>query len=355
MKKKGWSYMAGERGVNRVRVFEHWKTGKIFVEFSEHRAKRRKALGTRDRGAAKRFADEAAAKARRVDGGTGADANVEPHVKRWVDGLHGKVVADTINHYRNVVRQLIPDRGSFPASRLRAAILQPWLDGISGKPGTKRKYRAAVSSFCQYLVTVEILADNPVRNVKAPAASNPRMEYLEHGDVIRLIEAQDEPYRTLSALIHATGMEVSVAVSLKRRDVEKLVAGGYAIVARGTKSAARIRRVYVDTWAVPYLERHIATLTPDAELFPDMNRYTPSDKHREACKMLGITNYRLCDSRHTWAVRATRANASAEVVSRQLGHADTLMVNKVYARYRPNEEEMTAWHQRADERDKRVA
>jgi len=55
-----WSYVAGEKGRNRVRAFSHPKTGTLFLEFREDGQKRRMALGDRDREAAKSKADELA-------------------------------------------------------------------------------------------------------------------------------------------------------------------------------------------------------------------------------------------------------------------------------------------------------
>src|SRR3954469_15743324 len=70
--KKGWSYSAGERGRNRVRAYEDAARGTIFLEFYETVAgtvpgmvppKRvRLATRSRDREAAKRKADELAAR-----------------------------------------------------------------------------------------------------------------------------------------------------------------------------------------------------------------------------------------------------------------------------------------------------
>jgi integrase len=63
--KKGWSYSTGERGVNRVRVFEHPGTGRIFLELHELGRRKRIALGHEDREAAKRKAEEVVAAIRR--------------------------------------------------------------------------------------------------------------------------------------------------------------------------------------------------------------------------------------------------------------------------------------------------
>lgn len=58
--KKGWSYSTGERGRNRVRAFAHPTTGRMFLEFSEGRRRKRIALGHRDCEAAKQKVEELA-------------------------------------------------------------------------------------------------------------------------------------------------------------------------------------------------------------------------------------------------------------------------------------------------------
>ncbi|MGE3617165.1 MAG: tyrosine-type recombinase/integrase [Gemmatimonadales bacterium] len=58
--RRRWSYVAGEKGRNRVRAFSHPKTGTLFLEFREDGQKRRMGLGCRDREAAKAKADELA-------------------------------------------------------------------------------------------------------------------------------------------------------------------------------------------------------------------------------------------------------------------------------------------------------
>ena len=58
---KPWSYIAGEKGRNRVRVFTHPVTGRLFLEFrDEGGRKRRVALGHRDEEQAKAKAETVA-------------------------------------------------------------------------------------------------------------------------------------------------------------------------------------------------------------------------------------------------------------------------------------------------------
>jgi integrase len=107
---------------------------------------------------------------------------------------------------------------------------------------------------------------------------------------------------------------------------------------------------------MPYLKRHLRhILSTNAPLFPNINRWTLSDKHRVACKELEIVDYQLRDSRHTYAVRAIRSGAPYEVVAEQLGHADTIMVARVYGRFKPDEREKREWHRVAAANDAKRA
>lgn len=276
------------------------------------------------------------------------DVDLEPHVDAWLKAIASNVAPDTAAHYKLYVASLIEGDRCFPRSALTHERLVHWLASREVGRSTKRKYHAALSGFCEYLKDIGILQRNPVRDVKAPRPAPARMRYLDVSDVQRLIGAQPHTYSVLSALLHGTGMEVSVALGLKRRDVDE---SRREVRAKGTKTRARDRIAKIAEWAWPKVEKHIALLTPNATLFPGINRWTASDKHREACKALEIEDYQLKDARHTYAVRAIRAGAPFEVVAQQLGHTDTTMVVRVYGRFKPTEQEMTEWERIAAAQD----
>lgn len=279
------------------------------------------------------------------------DVDVQPLIGPWLDSVRAKLGdSPTLGHYEMHVGTLIPEGKRFARSELTYPRIAAWLAGLKVTDPTKRTYRAALSSFCVYLVRSGVLTANPVRDVTAPKAGAPRRRYLDQSQVIRLVEGQEEPFRTLSAIVHGTGMEISVALGLKRGDVDTLRKTAHAA---GTKTRSRDRIAYIAEWAWPYVERHIKALTPAAPLFPDVTRWRAGDVHRAACKALGegFEDYRMHDARHTYAVRAIRAGAPFEVVAAQLGHADTLMVIKVYGRFRPSDDEFRKWERIAAVQD----
>ncbi len=277
-----------------------------------------------------------------------SDVDLESYVEDWLRVVAAHKAPDTRDHYRLYVRSLLPEGKRFPRSALTHERILGWLSSRRVGRSTKRKYHAALSGFCEYLKSVGVLERNPMREVKAPPPAKPRMRYLEHEEVLRLVEALPRPYNVISALLHGTGMEVSVAIGLKRRHFDTV---RREIWAKGTKTHARERIAKVADWAWPTVERHISLFTPNAPVFPGINRWTASDKHREACKALDIEDYQLKDARHTYAVRAVRAGASFEVVARQLGHADTTMAVRVYGRFQPTEQEMIDWERIAAVQD----
>ena len=59
--------------------------------------------------------------------------------------------------------------------------------------------------------------------------------------------------------------------------------------------------------------------------------------------MRSEADYRLHDQRHSYAVRASRAGTPAEVVARQLGHANAVLVLKVYGRFMPGQQDRDRW------------
>lgn len=276
------------------------------------------------------------------------DIDLEPVVQDWSDSLKGGVAEDTAGHYGVHVRSLIPSDVRFPRSALTFERLAAWLASRKVSGGTRRKYHAAMSSFCGYLRSRGIIQHNPLQDVRAPAAAPPRLPYLEHPDVLRIVEAVEEPYRTAIALAHASGVEISAILLLKRRDVDLQRA---EVRARGTKTRYRDWIAAVEPWAMKYLKRHVRSLLPNADLFPNLNRWTVSDKHRSACVALGIEDYQLRGARHTYAVRAIRAGAPFEAVAQQLGHSDTTMVVRVYGRFKPSSDDLHQWHRVAKAQD----
>jgi hypothetical protein len=100
-------------------------------------------------------------------------------------------------------------------------------------------------------------------------------------------------------------------------------------------------------WAWPYIEARCAQLQPEEQLFAcsGVDRWSARDAHQEACDVCGIRDYTQRDARHSYAVRAIRSGVPAEVVARQLGHANAVLVHRLYGRFAPSQHERDRWEQ----------
>jgi integrase len=299
------------------------------------------------------------------------DVDLTSHIPGWLGWLADRAKPDTRQHYEAHLRTLMPEGQPFWRSQFTGPAVARWLAtrtslvqkrrpspttphrkadptprAVSG--ATKRKYLAAVQSFTQYLLEIGELASNPIRDVSAPPAADPRCVFLELPDVLRLVEGTPPPCRAIFALSYGAGLEVSAILSLIDADIDPQTR---QVRARGTKAWTRDRLARVADWAWPYLQEHLAAVLPGERVFRGLDRWQVGDVHRDRLRAIGLEGYRLHDSRHHWAVRMARAGAPFELIARQLGHRDVAMVAKVYGRFKPDTEERDRWERIASERD----
>jgi integrase len=265
---------------------------------------------------------------------------------------------DTAAHYEHAVRTLCADATLFRSS-LTTARIREWLGTRTkvvgqGKEqkheavatGTARKYHAALSSFLDYCRSITLLDRDLMADVPTPAKGAPRDRHLETAEIIDLADAMPEPFRTITALMAGTGIEVSVALDLRVADVDT---EHQEIRARGTKTRAvgpwRDRMCRVATWAWPYVKAAIAGKRRTARLFktPNLDRWAVADATAAACAKLEIRDYTPRDHRHSWAVRSVKSGMPIALVARQLGHKDGVLALQVYGRHEPRQEERAKW------------
>jgi integrase len=278
--------------------------------------------------------------------------NLEPMVEEFLAAA--SCSKDTKEHYRSLLQRLMLEGEPFPVGDFTTARIQKAIDDLKASNATRRKLGAVVRSFANWLITRGVVQNNPVASVRLPKASAPRIIYLETADAIRLADVQPSPYKELSALLAGSGIEVSVALGLRRRDVD---APNREIRAAGTKTHARDRVVRVADWAWKYVATLLVGRLPDSRLFDQIpDRYTAGQVHRDAIAVLEkdfpiFKGYWMRDARHTFAVRAMKAGTPVELIARQLGHANATLLVQVYGRFLPRQDERAKWEKVATAQD----
>ena len=275
---------------------------------------------------------------------------------------------DTADHYFAAVKSYLAwamegeEGKEVQLSELTELALSEWIEEMDDvRPATVRKRGIGVGRFTAWLKSRRHLPTDPMEEISLPGAGPPRTHHIDTPLAILLAGAQTGDYWRLGLLLPGTGIEVSTALALRVRNVEKETR---EIRAAGTKTHNRDRIVRVADYAWPAVLAAINGKHPDALLFDEIpNRFAAGDAHRDAVKALGGKHpilleqggYTMRDHRHTWAVRAVRSGWPIEAVGRQLGHKDGVLALRVYGRFQPTQVERDRWERMATERDRKLA
>jgi integrase len=286
---------------------------------------------------------------------TMTDIDLTQHIPAWQDTLRARLSAGSrmVDRYVAIVRTLMPDGAAFPRSALTSAAIAAWQASAPSVPGRAKsgqsmriQRRLALSSFCRYLVDVDILTRNPVKDVRGAGKLEPKVVWLSLPDMMRLIDAHPEPYRTLSMLLHGTGLEIGAALALRKRD---LIPEHRAIRAPGTKNFQRDRVARVRAFAWPAIEQHARGLLPAAKLFEGISYYMAREAHVAACTAAEIiAGYTLHSARHSFSVQLRQEGVPFELIASNLGHKDTSEVQKCYGRFTVDVDQWAVWEGRIE-------
>ncbi len=173
---------------------------------------------------------------------------------------------------------------------------------------------------------------NPVQYVERPRGEDKEMDVLTPEEVRQLLDAQDEPLRTLLLMAILTGMRQGELFGLLWEDID--FARHQVHVRRslwhgtlGTPKSRRSRRA-IDM--PPTLERALQQLstTRRSEFVFCSERGTPLDadnfRHREfpeALRRAQLRRIRFHDLRHTYTSLLIAHGAHPKYIQAQLGHA----------------------------------
>lgn len=263
------------------------------------------------------------------------DFDVATLVPDWVRWLEARVEPSTAAKYARQLEILVGPGESLLVSEIDRAFVARKLQDLlaAGRSGsTARRYLAAWSRFFTFLRDRGLLDRNPARDVSAPRPNRARESWIPIETSLRLLEAADPRYRALFALLEGAGVEIGAALRTRRRDVdlERRI-----VHVHGTKTRARDRFAKVDEAFWPEIEAHCRLMTPATGLWEGVTADMARHFHRKACAAIGLSDYRMHDARHSFAVRKMKLGVEPHLIARNLGHADATMVLKVYGKYRP--------------------
>lgn len=261
--------------------------------------------------------------------------DLAPLVTEWRAAMArtGRPSAPQAAKYVTQVRRLIPSDRPFYAKDFTVQRCSAFLHDLTGVRQPNR-YHAALSRFARFLIQRGTLTENPLRYVERTREAAPRVVDLSPDQVARLLSALPDHDRPWHALMVATGAEWGAIVAARVRDFDP---EGLTFRARGTKRAHRDRVVMVRKGPeVGLLRGYFRRLNalPDAPLFPRLGGHRAAlERLQRTAQALGLGRFRIHDWRHVFAVQAVRDGLPYHVIAHQLGHSNTIMVQRVYGRF----------------------
>jgi integrase len=242
--KEGWSYSAGEWGRNRVRAFEHPKTGRIFLEFADNGKRKRVALGHRDREAAKAKAEEVALALRRAEPRRVAAPTLQMLFDNYVREVTPQKGLSTQRHDRRAAELFLRFFG--PEQKAAALSRRDWDAFIVWRRqgGDQRGGHVRGQSVGNRVITYDLkwlrsvynwamtagdgqgrtlLDRNPLQGLAFPKEENPRRPILNDKQYKALLAASrqiDAAFELALVLANETGHRIGAIRLLRWSDVD---------------------------------------------------------------------------------------------------------------------------------------
>jgi integrase len=263
-------------------------------------------------------------------------------VKKWkenyltVQQQLGRLKPSTIRSYQsNLDSHIEPFFGARQLAEVTLASVQEFIKAPLGKglsPKTIGNVIVILKEMFKHAVQWGHLDANPVQYVERPRGEDKEMDVLTPEEIRRLLDAQEEPLRTLLLTAVLTGMRQGELFGLQWEDID--FARHQVHVRRslwhgtlGTPKSRRSRRA-IDM--PPTLEQALKQLstTRRSEFVFCSERGTPLDadnfRHREfpaALQRAELRRIRFHDLRHTYTSLLIAHGAHPKYIQAQLGHA----------------------------------
>jgi integrase len=234
------SYIAGEKGRNRVRTFADSRTGLFYVEYRDSLGeKARTALGHRDFEKAKGQADELAARLRRptvldldsISLGELFDNYLRDMTptksvrKQMHDRRTARLILEVIGPARRVAELTHRDAARYLAERKRRGDLRKG-KAVQGRPLRARILGYDIRFFKAVItwgVNAGFVSRNPLAGFQVPTEASPRRPVLTASQYDALLEVAEKvhcTFRTALVLAHETGHRLSALRHLRWDDAD---------------------------------------------------------------------------------------------------------------------------------------
>lgn len=195
----------------------------------------------------------------------------------------------------------------------------------SYKAKTFHRMISTLSSFYRFLYTQEAVTANPMMGIERPRIKQQEIRYLKHSQVLRLIDAIEDPRdKLIVRTIYATGVRVSELCSINIEDID-FEEHTIRIKGKGDK----IRIVFLDDGTLEAIRTFIGTAVEGPLFVGQQGKHISPRAIQHLFRHYapaGITPHKI---RHSYATELYRRSKNLRVVQENLGHT-SIKTTEIY-------------------------
>ena len=195
----------------------------------------------------------------------------------------------------------------------------------SYKAKTFHRMISTLSSFYRFLYTQEAVTANPMMGIERPRIKQQEIRYLKHSQVMRLIDAIEDPRdKLIVRTIYATGVRVSELCSINIEDID-FEEHTIRIKGKGDK----IRIVFLDDETLGAIRTFIGTAVEGPLFVGQQGKHISPRAIQHLFRHYapaGITPHKI---RHSYATELYRRSKNLRVVQENLGHT-SIKTTEIY-------------------------
>lgn len=242
----------------------------------------------------------------------------------------------TVQAHGYLIRNhIIPNIGETKLTMLTEQDVLCFLDELSLGSAGKRNVSAVLRRIMQQAEADGLIRRNPVTTGLYSCPDRVTANILNEQEIEDyLIEAEKQGRLPMFHLLMNTGVKVGELIQIQWRDVDEQE----GIL---TITGQRSRRIPLDSDTVALLRQEHTPHRSLPRLFLHRGSLKPYTRgeiycyHRKIITACGLDGIRLCDLRHTCAVRNLRDGADPSALAAMLGHGDAQDLLRLYKPYLP--------------------
>lgn len=288
---------------------------------------------------------------------------LKDHLVNWLARKEEHLKASTVDGYRKIIHGvLIPAMGDHPVVAINRKITREAMSKVKASNKRLSNIQSCLRSALSDAVDSDLIETNPLAgwtySVRGKPKEEDEIDPFSPEEQRELLKTATGQYHNLLQFAFWTGMRTSELIALEWGDVDWL--RGEVRISRGLtraakkaelpKTAAGVRDVKLLPMALQALKaQKIHTYIEGGVVFHDDRYGKPFDGDQAIRKSFWIPTTRKAkvryrnpyQTRHTYASMMLSAGEHPMWVAKQMGHANWMMIAKVYGRWIPSENDLS--------------